>query len=188
MENENYTHTPEEPNPKKTGRKGFYIKIVALALCCSLLGGLLGGGAVLLAGNHLIESNLSEMLEDGKDFVIESRTRMIHPWGFALGAAKEFFEKEVVYEPYIGVTVSDSTDPTGALIESVEKGSPAAKGGLQEDDVITLVNNTKIYSRDKLAEIVSQSDVGDELTLTVYRRGETFDCSIVIGEHSRFGD
>ena len=43
-------HTPEQP-PKKERKKRTGLKIAALALCCSLLGGIAGAGGVVLFQN-----------------------------------------------------------------------------------------------------------------------------------------
>lgn len=37
-----------------------------------------------------------------------------------------------------------------------------------------------------LVKIIEKADTGDELLLTVYRQGDTVDCTITVGEHSRF--
>lgn len=171
--------TPNEPtaSQQKKGKTGLSLKVIALALCCSLIGGVIGGAAVFWAGNHLAEKNLMEF---------EGRMKYIHPFAFAFSSAREFVEEEIMKEEYIGVTVTDSEDPEGALVDSVEKGSPAAQGGLQDGDIITMVNNVEIDSRIELAAAITLSDAGDELTLTVYRQGETLACKVIVGEHSRF--
>lgn len=186
----NYTQesTENDKGKQKKGKKGFYLKIIALALCCSLFGGLIGGGAVFLSGNYLLEKNLPEMIENSKEVILENGLKFRHPLASAFYATKEYVKEEIVKEPYIGISVTNSDDPQGALIDSVEKGSPAAKGNLQEDDVVTMVNNAKIYNSDELADVIAKSKSGDELTLTVYRHGETLDCKVIVGEHSRFGD
>lgn len=179
---------PKEVKEKKPKGKSFYLKIIALALCCSLLGGIVGGGAVFLAGNALAEKELTEILDNNKDFVIGNHIRIHNPLAFHFGIAKNFVEEEILKEPYIGVSVSDSTEPTGALIETVEQGSPAARASVQSGDVITMVNNKKINSSSDLAKIISKSDAGDEICLTVCRQNQTFDCTVTVGEHSRFRD
>ena len=55
---------PKEVKEKKPKGKSFYLKIIALALCCSLLGGIVGGGAVFLAGNALAEKEYLESVLD----------------------------------------------------------------------------------------------------------------------------
>lgn len=98
-------------------------------------------------------------------------------------------EKGYVSTPYIGVTVGNVSEesqaygmPKGAAIRSVEKDSPAEKAGLQSNDIVTAVNGETISSYEELGKCISESQVGDELTLTVYRRGETVTLTVTVGE------
>ena len=173
---------------KKSGKKKLYAKIVALALCCSLLGGILGGSVVFVVGNAFAEKEMTEVIEDNIEHVIEKQIRLRNPILFRFGNTKEFIEENVLKESYIGVSVIDAADPKGAMIEAVEKGSPADRVSLQSGDVVTMVDYVKINSGSDLARIISKADVGDELLLTVCRQEETFDCTVTVGEHSRFWD
>jgi serine protease Do len=56
---------------------------------------------------------------------------------------------------------------------SVISGSPAEKAGLQEGDVITQIDGTKIDQSHSLTSIVSKHEVGDQVSLTVIRDGKT---------------
>lgn len=190
MENESnsFSQDTNVNNKEKKREKGFYLKIIALALCCSLLGGLIGCGTVFLTGNYLAEKELNELLETNDGFIFGNRLKINNPIWYTLGAIKNYVEDEIIREQYIGISVTDSSEPDGSLVDSVEKGSPAAKGGLQEGDIITMVNNVKIYDSDDLSDFIDNADIGDELHLTVYRAEETIDCTVVIGEQSRFGD
>lgn len=62
---------------------------------------------------------------------------------------------------------ADSTSP------SVISGSPADKAGLQEGDVITKIDNTKIDESHSLTSIISKHEVGDQVSITVLRDGKT---------------
>jgi serine protease Do len=98
-------------------------------------------------------------------------------------------EKGYISTPYIGVTVGnvsqESQDygmPKGAAIRSVEKDSPAEKAGLQSNDIVTAVDGETISSYEELGKLISESQVGDELKLTVYRKGETLELTVSVGE------
>jgi serine protease Do len=61
----------------------------------------------------------------------------------------------------------DSTGP------AVEPGSPAAKAGIQAEDIITQIDSTPINSENDLGDVIDQYSVGDTVTLTINRGGKT---------------
>ena len=97
-----------------------------------------------------------------------------------------------IVKPYIGVSVSTVSNeatgyglPGGASVQQVVEGGPAEKAGLQVNDIITAVNGTEISSSGELVEIVGNCAPGDELTLSVYRQGETLELTLTVGEQSK---
>lgn len=105
---------------------------------------------------------------------------------------ESIIEKGYISKPYIGVSVGDlSSDaqgfgiPSGAVVRSVTEDAPADKAGLQTNDIITAVNGTKIGSSDELVDIVSATEAGDVLTLTVYRQGETLEIAVTVEEQMK---
>ncbi len=61
--------------------------------------------------------------------------------------------------------------PEGALVSSVEKGSPADKAGLQSGDVIRGVDGQPVVASGDLPAIISRSTPGDSVKLDVWRKG-----------------
>ena len=115
--------------------------------------------------------------------------------GFAIpinhvrGIVESIIENGYVAKPYIGVNVSDVSEetmgyglPAGAAVKAVSEDSPAEKAGLQVNDIITAVNGKEISGRTGLSEAVSAASVGDTLTLTVYRQGNTISVDVTVGE------
>ena len=115
--------------------------------------------------------------------------------GFAIpinhvrGIVESIIENGYVAKPYIGVIVSDVSEetmgyglPAGAAVRVVSEDSPAEKAGLQVNDIITAVNGKEISGRTGLSEAVSAASVGDTLTLTVYRQGNTISVDVTVGE------
>ena len=105
------------------------------------------------------------------------------------GSVESIIEKGYIAKPYIGVTISDvSSDalsyglPKGAAVKDVVKDGPADKAGVQVNDIITAVNGEEITGRHDLTQIVGAAQVGEELTLTVYRQGETLDVTVTVEE------
>ncbi len=72
--------------------------------------------------------------------------------------------------------------PVGALVRSVESGSPAEKGGVEAGDIITKFDGKVIEKSSDLPRIVGATKPGTKSTVTVFRRGATKDLSVVIAE------
>ena len=67
--------------------------------------------------------------------------------------------------------------PEGALVSSVEKGSPADKAGLKSGDVIQQVNGQRIVSSGDLPAVIGLATPGDTVTLGVWRQGASKELS-----------
>ena len=61
--------------------------------------------------------------------------------------------------------------PEGALVSTVEKGSPADKAGLQSGDVIRKVNGQPIVSSGDLPALIGMAAPGDTVKLDIWRQG-----------------
>ena len=79
-------------------------------------------------------------------------------------------------KPRMGVTVQTVTTaltaygiPNGAMIMSVDAGSPAEAAGLQVQDVVVEGDGTAITSTTELMEILSGKSEGDQVSLKVFR-------------------
>lgn len=63
--------------------------------------------------------------------------------------------------------------------------SPADIAGIKEFDIITHCNKEKITEKRTLEDIMCDREVGDEITLTVYRDGTLFDKTITLKEFQK---
>ncbi len=98
-------------------------------------------------------------------------------------------EKGVVTKPYIGVSVTGVNDqlqslgiPAGALITEITPDSPAEKGGLKVNDIITHIGGKRVEDSVALVSIVGSFQSGENVVFTVYRKGVTVDVTVTIGE------
>jgi len=72
--------------------------------------------------------------------------------------------------------------PMGALINSVEKGGPADKAGLEPSDVILKFDDKTINSSSDLPRIVGSTKPGSKVTLHIWRKGAAKDILLTVGE------
>jgi len=70
----------------------------------------------------------------------------------------------------------------GALIQRVEPGGPAEKGGLEAGDIILKFNGTNIEKSSDLPRLVGATKPGTRSTLTVWRKGATKDVTLSVAE------
>ena len=92
----------------------------------------------------------------------------------------------------IGVSIQEVTreladsfglpKPAGALISGVEKGGPADKAGVRPSDVILKFDGKTVSSSADLPRIVAVTKPGNKVGLQLWRKGNTMDVSLVVGE------
>jgi len=76
------------------------------------------------------------------------------------------------------------TRPQGALVNSVEKGGPADRAGIEASDVILKFDGIEVESSGDLPRIVGQTKPGSKVTVKVWRKGKEKDLAITVGEIS----
>ncbi len=92
----------------------------------------------------------------------------------------------------IGVTIQEITKElaesfklpkaAGALVTSVEKGSPADKAGVQVSDVIVKFDGKTISSSSDLPRIVAHTRPGSKVSMEIWRNGSGKEVSITVAE------
>jgi serine protease Do len=114
------------------------------------------------------------------------------PADVALDVQKQLRETGRVARGRIGVVIQEvSRDlatsfgldrPRGALVNSVEKGSPADKAGVEATDIITGFNGKQVESSSDLPRMVGSTRPGSHATLEVWRKGQTRKLNVTVGE------
>ena len=154
---------------------------------CAINSGNSGGalfnmyGEVIGVTNAKYSSSGSEASIDNIGFAI--------PLNSIRTIVESIIEKGYISKPYLGVSVSDVGEdyqiyglPAGAAIQGVTEDGPAHKAGLQKGDIVTKIDGKEITGANDLVDAVAAHEVGDKLTLTVYRSGNTLEITVEIGE------
>lgn len=117
--------------------------------------------------------------------------------GFAIpmSEAKSIVDDLINYgyvtgRPQLGISCQDVTEavsqayniPVGAYIFSVTAGGAADQAGLQPGDVITGIQDQTISTTEELNAVKNQYKVGDTITLTYVRAGETKKVDVTLAE------
>lgn len=124
----------------------------------------------------------------GINTAIYSRSGMSAGIGFAipinltLRVAEDLMDDGEVTRGFLGIKPQDVDaesmklwglkDETGALVQTVTRGSPASKAGIQVGDVITSVSGQKVENASKLPLIVSSHKPGTEISIDLIRDGK----------------
>ncbi|MCX6785472.1 MAG: PDZ domain-containing protein [Candidatus Komeilibacteria bacterium] len=67
-------------------------------------------------------------------------------------------------------------------ITAIVPNSPAAKAGLQAGDIIVKINNEELNESDSLTKLIQEYPAGQEITLTISRKGNEQDVKITLGK------
>jgi serine protease Do len=93
---------------------------------------------------------------------------------------------------YLGVLVQDVSpefakefdvpDTSGAFVQNVEPDGPSAKAGVQNGDVVRKYNGQNVPDAGALTSMVTQTDPGTTVTLSILRNGKPMDIKVTLGE------
>jgi serine protease Do len=114
------------------------------------------------------------------------------PIDVAADVAKQLQTTGRINRGRIGVVIQEVTKElaesfglpkaAGALVNSVEKGGPAEKAGIQASDVILKFDNKEVDNSSELPRIVAATRPGSKVPVQVWRKGERKDLMISVGE------
>ena len=146
-----------------------------------------GGPLINLAGevigvNSMIYSQTGGYM--GVSFAI--------PIEVALEVSKQLQSEGKVTRGRLGVRIQPMTkelaqsfqlkEPNGALIATVEPGSPADKAGLKAGDVVLAFNGQEIDDPNKLPRLVAATKPGQSATLRIWRAGKAEEVKFTAAE------
>jgi putative serine protease PepD len=126
-------------------------------------GPLLNAQGKVVGVTSQIESNSGG--NEGVGFAIPSNTvRSIASQLISSGKAEHAF---------LGVVLRDSSSQTGAAINPVRAGTPAARAALRAGDVVTSAAGTEINSASELRAVINAHRPGDSISVTYTRGGQS---------------
>lgn len=143
------------------------------------------GGALVNSQGQVIGINTLKIAGDGVEGV-----------GFAIpiDSTKDIYEQLIQYNkvkrPYLGIggievdaaTAERNNLVEGIYVKTLENFSAAEKAGIKVGDVIIKAGGQDIKTMDELNEIKNAKEIGDEITLTVWRDGDTQDIKVTLQE------
>ena len=143
------------------------------------------GGALVNSQGQVIGINTLKVSGDGVEGV-----------GFAIpindtkDITDQLIEYNKVRRPYLGIGGIDVDEElaeqnnivAGIYVKTLETFSAAEKAGIRVGDVITKVDGTDVETVDELNEIKNQKQIGDTITLTIWRNGDTQDIKVTLQE------
>ncbi len=144
---------------------------------CKLLGGDSGGPLFDLNGTVIgIHSRISSRPDQNFHVAMIS----FHDDWKALADGKSIKPIEESKRGYLGLIAADH--PAGARVNHVVEDSPAAKAGAKVGDVITHINDKKIFGGESVRHILNQMAPDETVVLRVEREGKPQTLTIKLGK------
>jgi putative serine protease PepD len=148
------------------------------------------GGALVNAAGQLVGIN-SAIASLGSSDSSSSQTGNIGigfaiPVNEARSIANQLIHSGKATHPYLGVSSKDgvvadaSAKRTAAVITTVVGGTPADKAGVRVGDAITAVDGNSIDGSLSLVAQIRERNVGDKVTLTIARSGQSINLNVTL--------
>lgn len=143
------------------------------------------GGALVNSQGQVIGINTLKVSGDGVEGV-----------GFAIpiNSTKDIYSQLIEYNkvkrPYLGIggieldekTAKANNLTVGIYVKTLEDFSAAEKAGIKVGDVIVKAEGQDVETMDELNAIKNAKEIGDEMTLTIWRDGKTEDITVTLQE------
>jgi serine protease Do len=116
------------------------------------------------------------------------------PINMAVHAYNQIIETGKVSRGAIGILFRRDVNPAllkayggteGVFVGQVTPGTPAAKAGLKEGDIITSFDGKPVKDGDELVNRVSQTPVGTRVPLTILRDNQTMNLTIEVADRAK---
>lgn len=142
------------------------------------------GGAVVNASGDLIGMGIATTSDGAYAIPIRTVKRI----------AAELVEHGEVRRGWLGVQIHNVNPestlklgleaPSGAFIQRVLQGTPAARAGLKTNDVIVAIDDDKITNAKHLRRVIAMAKPHFEVSVTVMRERSTLEIPVTLGERT----
>ncbi|GAA0410013.1 hypothetical protein Acor_35790 [Acrocarpospora corrugata] len=138
------------------------------------------GGALVNAAGQVIGVNTAIATSGGNGNI---GVGFAIPITTAKQVAEQLINTGKAVHVYLGVSVSDATGGTpGALVGPVTPGSPAAKAGLQQGDIITKIDDTPVDAGETVVGIIRQHQPNAKILISYVRNGTPATVTVTLEE------
>ncbi len=131
-------------------------------------------GQIVGINTLVVRDSVGGAPAEGLGFAVPSNT--------VSSVAEQLIARGRIEYPFIGISYTEVTPQLasemglstnhGVIITQITANSPAAGAGLQQQDVVTAIDDNVINEDNTLRSILFKYRVGDQVTLTVERNGE----------------
>jgi serine protease Do len=154
---------------------------------CALVGGDSGGPLCDMYGRVIgIHSRVGPSMESNIHVPVDTykvtwdRLAKGETWGgFRFGFGGRGRRRPAAAPPYLGIIATEDTEEL--RLARVVPDSPAARAGLQADDVLTRFDGKKVANLEGLRELLARKKAGDEVNVEVERDGEPMTLKVKLG-------
>jgi serine protease Do len=158
---ENFIQTDASINPGNSGGPLINLKGEVVGVNTAIVAA--GQGIGFAIPINMVKRVVDQLVEKGK---------VVRGW---LGVALQPLSKELVQT--LGLPNSE-----GALVASTIPGSPAAKAGLQQGDVVVAYDKTAVEDSHHLQRLVAETKVGKTVALDVWRKKQKIQVTTTVAE------
>ncbi len=142
------------------------------------------GGPLLDLQGDVVGINTAVAQAQGIGFAIPTST--------VNGVLDDLKQKGKVIRPWLGIQMHDLTPDIaeyfgmesgeGVMVVGVVPDSPAQRAGLRQGDIILQIDKTTVKDANSLADRIKEVEIGQKISLTVYRERTTISIMVEIGE------
>jgi len=133
------------------------------------------GGPLVNSDGEVIGINTLTTTGTSIGFAVPSNT--------VVGIAEQIIEFGKARIPYMGIEMSESTGSiSGVYISNVPEGYPAEESGIKAGDIIVEIDNVKVSNPYELFAQIIRHDIGDEVTVKIYRDGDYLTITLELAE------